>query len=656
MRTTLKRGVGRTASANGNGNGHAVLPPALLAELVPPAAPEFTRYIQPEPPGRSIARTILRGFLWLLATALVIVLGLGGGAYLYFDEDVVGAVQARDRDLRVAAKSLDIAEPDKPAVALVVGYDKRSFGQFREDVPRSDTLMLVRADPKQKTISLLSFPRDLFVDIHCPKKPVYQAKINAAFSECGIGGTLETVRHLTGVPVNYLIKVDFRGFQKLVARVGGVWVDVDRRYFNDNSGYGEQYATIDIQPGYQKLNGSDALDFVRYRHTDNDFYRLARQQQFVSAFRAAVTSNFKASDTNILKLVRVITHNVQVAVPGNKEIDKKVLLQYALLAYQLPPGHVFQPKLEGLTDDGQFNVLAPEGSIKTAVDQFMSPDVEAPEKATDVALGRKPKVERAPAARDTSVVVLNGNGVAGAAAETSYLLGQRGYRTITPAGRADAPSYDYFHTAIYFDKTQKGAKAAARKLATLFAPADVGWIPKRIAPLANGAMAVVVVGQTFDNQLPPIPVDTTPKRQAPSVATNPDATLPFVKEAQKKVRFPLLVPTVLDRASYPDRNVPYRVHKVAGRPAVRFVFTNGVLDYWGIEMTTWNNAPILDQPNETVRFKGRRFDLYYSGPHLHMVVLRQNGASYWVVNTLLNSLSNETMLAIAKGLKPVGKG
>jgi hypothetical protein len=50
---------------------------------------------------------------------------------------------------------------------------------------------------------------------------------------------------------------------------------------------------------------------------------------------------------------------------------------------------------------------------------------------------------------------------------------------------------------------------------------------------------------------------------------------------------------------------------------------------------------------------GREFQLYYSGPHLHMVVLRAGKTSYWVVNTLLDSLSNETMIAIAKGLKPV---
>ena len=67
--------------------------------------------------------------------------------------------------------------------------------------------------------------------------------------------------------------------------VGAVWVDVDHRYFNDNSGY-DRYATIDLQPGYQKLSGRQALDYVRFRHTDSDLHRNARQQDFVGALRA----------------------------------------------------------------------------------------------------------------------------------------------------------------------------------------------------------------------------------------------------------------------------------------------------------------------------------------------------------------------------------
>ena len=70
-------------------------------------------------------------------------------------------------------------------------------------------------------------------------------------------------------------------------------------------------------------------------------------------------------------------------------------------------------------------------------------------------------------------------------------------------------------------------------------------------------------------------------------------------------------------------------------------------------MTDWDEAPVLSERNFVRSIKGRRYELHYNGPKLHMVVLRQGGATYWVVNTLLDSLSNETMLAIAKGLKPL---
>ena len=70
-------------------------------------------------------------------------------------------------------------------------------------------------------------------------------------------------------------------------------------------------------------------------------------------------------------------------------------------------------------------------------------------------------------------------------------------------------------------------------------------------------------------------------------------------------------------------------------------------------MTDWEDAPVLSERNVIRTIKGRNYELHYIGPKLHMVVLRQGGASYWVVNTLLDELSNETMLAIAKGLKPL---
>jgi hypothetical protein len=133
-------------------------------------------------------------------------------------------------------------------------------------------------------------------------------------------------------------------------------------------------------------------------------------------------------------------------------------------------------------------------------------------------------------------------------------------------------------------------------------------------------------------------------------------TLPAVRGAAAwHVGFPLQLPTVIERSSVIDSVVPYRVYKIGKSKAVRFTFRNGSNEYWGIEETGWSGAPALSGKNFSEALGGRQYDFYYSGPNLHMVVLRAGGATYWVVNTLLDSLSNETMLAIAKGLRPLHK-
>jgi hypothetical protein len=86
---------------------------------------------------------------------------------------------------------------------------------------------------------------------------------------------------------------------------------------------------------------------------------------------------------------------------------------------------------------------------------------------------------------------------------------------------------------------------------------------------------------------------------------------------------------------------------------VRLTFRTGASEYWGVEETTWEDAPILDSKNVTRRIGGKEYDLYFDGSDLHMVVLKTDDATYWVVNTLRDSLSNETMLAIARGLRPL---
>lgn len=642
MKTTLKRGVGRGAALNGLGQ--TGLPADPLASV--------TVYRQPEPVPRTRGARVLTLLGWLAVVVAVLGSGVSGGLYLYAHE-AVKAVGAKSNDVKIASKTLDAPLPGQPATALVIGYDRRA-DEAKNAPSRSDTLMLVRVDPDTQSISMLSFPRDMRVEIVCPGKGTWTDKINAAYSLCGSKGTLATLRQLTGVKVNYLMTVNFRGFRQLVDSLGGVWMDIDRRYFNDHSGP-SGYATINIQPGYQKLTGLRALDFVRFRHTDSDIFRNARQQLFVRAFKDQINSSF--SPLKLPRVIKAVTSNVEVAQGGGKDVSPRTVLSYALLAYKLPPGHVFQSRIDGL--EGFSDLTTGSENVQRAVREFLNPDVDSGKKATAVALGEKLK-KKAPLPRDTTVTVLNGNGVSGSANEANYLLNQRTYSMVLPPNGipANAPTYDYFRTVVYFDPAKTGAKLAAAKLAALFGSADAKAMTPAIQPLGNGSMLVAVVGQTFHGRLAAAPVDQTPERAKPNIVIGTSASLEPLRGVRKQVSFPVMVPTVIESSSWIDREKPIRAYYMdkdkKEHKAIRLTYHMGSNEYWGIQMTDWDKAPVLSGRNFVRRIKGRRYELYYNGPRLHMVVLRTKDASYWVVNSLLDRMSNETMIAIAKGLKPFG--
>ena len=279
MRTTLKRGLGRSAPTDGEGR--PVLPPG--------AASPVSVYRQ-EPRRRSRLGLLGPVLVWVGLAALVFGVGTAGGVYLHYHEVV--ADLAPGPEVKRAQKQLAAPRPGEPAVALVIGYDHRP--EDGKGAPsRSDTMMLMRADTETDSISLLSFPRDMLVEIRCPGRTPFVDRIAHAYVNCGPQGSLQTVKALTGLNVNYLITVNFRGFRQIVDRLDGVWLDVDHRYFNDVRGGTEGYESIDLQPGYRQLSGRQALDYVRFRHTDSDLYRVARQQQFVRAFKGQLQTDFK---------------------------------------------------------------------------------------------------------------------------------------------------------------------------------------------------------------------------------------------------------------------------------------------------------------------------------------------------------------------------
>jgi polyisoprenyl-teichoic acid--peptidoglycan teichoic acid transferase len=172
-----------------------------------------------------------------------------------------------------------IPNPGSPQTILILGSDHRAGAP--QSSANTDTIMLVRLDASSSTINVMSVPRDLMVDIPLPDDGVETAKINAAYSLGGPNLVVKTLQEnvFPELEVNHIVDINFTGFVDLVNAIGCVYTQVDHRYYN-NTAYTD-YSSIDIEPGYQKLCGTAALSYVRFRHTDNDLVREARQQDFI---------------------------------------------------------------------------------------------------------------------------------------------------------------------------------------------------------------------------------------------------------------------------------------------------------------------------------------------------------------------------------------
>ena len=177
-----------------------------------------------------------------------------------------------------ASPVVSVPDPGSPQTILLVGSDHRAGTPFRD--LNTDTMMLVRLDPASSTINLLSVPRDLKVEI--PEGgAIVTDKLNAAYYFGGPNLLIKILKQqvFPGLKVNHVVDVGFGGFERMINALGCVYTDVDHRYYNNTAV--TDYSSINLQPGYQKLCGADALSFVRFRHTDTDIVRNARQQDFI---------------------------------------------------------------------------------------------------------------------------------------------------------------------------------------------------------------------------------------------------------------------------------------------------------------------------------------------------------------------------------------
>lgn len=152
---------------------------------------------------------------------------------------------------------------------LLLGIDQRE-----NEPARADTLILVALDLQERDVHLLSIPRDTRVPI--PTKGVTR-KINYAHAVGGAELTVQTVENFLKLPIHYYMETNFEGFSKIIDILGGITINVEERMKVPLEG-------IDLQPGVQKLNGKDALSYVRWRGDGTgDIGRIKRQQKFLSA-------------------------------------------------------------------------------------------------------------------------------------------------------------------------------------------------------------------------------------------------------------------------------------------------------------------------------------------------------------------------------------
>ncbi|MDQ3609013.1 MAG: LCP family protein [Actinomycetota bacterium] len=260
------------------------------------------------------------------------------------------------------------AEAGEAQTLLLLGSDARWEDRETGREPRADTMMLVRLDPDAETISLLSIPRDLMVTI----PGIGEAKVNDAYAKGGLELAVETVTDLTGLDINHVINVNFGGFREVINAVNCVYADIDRRYYHSNVGVpiGQRYDAIDIMPGYQRLCGIDALDYVRYRKDDSDAVRAARQQDFLRGAKNQLSTSSLLGQRE--ELLDIFTSNTQTDTDLATTDGLLSLLKLSLFTID---NGVRQIKFPGepVNEDGISYVEASFEEVDEAVEKFMNP-------------------------------------------------------------------------------------------------------------------------------------------------------------------------------------------------------------------------------------------------------------------------------------------
>jgi len=247
-------------------------------------------------PGR---RRLRRGRVigLVLLGLLVLLIVWAVASWISFSSGVADANKRLDPNAKLALTHQGGLLTSHPTTVLVMGTDNARIGG-REGDRHSDSILLLRTDPKHHRLYYLSIPRDLVV----PIPGAGTQKINAAFQVGGPALAIRTIRNFTSLPINHVVVVNFADFKDLIDALGGIEVNVPKpiRSNHFDCPYSTQ-ARCDKWPGWrfekgnQHMSGQRALIYSRIRENlldpaETDFTRGARQQAVLDATASKFTS------------------------------------------------------------------------------------------------------------------------------------------------------------------------------------------------------------------------------------------------------------------------------------------------------------------------------------------------------------------------------
>ncbi|WCB92760.1 Polyisoprenyl-teichoic acid--peptidoglycan teichoic acid transferase TagU [Baekduia alba] len=426
-------------------------------------------------------------FLARATGSLVLIVLLTAGATatasLLQIKEIIKPPKSAPPPVKTAKGTLEDAKPGKPQTILILGSDRR-WSDLKKNNPalaksnpaRSDTILLVRMDPKQEATAVLSIPRDLKVLI-----PGYGVnKINAAYSLGGPDLTANTIKSLFGedFKINHIINVNFSGFRQVVDALGCIYADVDRRYYHSNLGLpvSAHYAEIDVKPGYQQLCGQRALDYVRFRHADSDIVRAARQQDFLRAAKDQLSTSSLIDDRD--QLIKIMQKSTQTDESLRSVKGVLKLAKLAIFSAGHPVAQIkFPPVYSGDAETGEY-VEASENTLLSLRNQFFhaSPEVKKSKSSKKTTKASKKKAEKAGNARVANARLVKSTHVGEdlvARTVASHRLGFRLYfpAQLTPNGRYASTVNDGTTSSatprVYTLRDRAGRKHRAYRLVVL---------------------------------------------------------------------------------------------------------------------------------------------------------------------------------------------